>query len=65
MFPYHSVRAPYFNGHSLRVKRKSGKKILGGSVQVKFEKDISMGISALLIATALSLTMLVAVSDLS
>jgi hypothetical protein len=32
--------------------------------KVKFEKDTSMGISALLIATALSLTMLVAVADL-
>ena len=66
MFPYHSVRALYFNGHSLRVKENPAKQEFSEGVsKVKFEKDTSMGISALLIATALSLTMLVAVSDLS
>jgi hypothetical protein len=36
----------------------------GGSVQNSMKRTTSMGLSAILIATALSLTMLVAVSDL-
>jgi hypothetical protein len=36
----------------------------GGVSKANFEKDTPMGLSAILIATALSLTMLVAVTDL-
>ncbi len=45
------------------IKPASGKD--GGSVsRATLEKDTAMGLSALLIATALSLTMMVAVADL-